>query len=163
MEACVRRSDAVTGLVLSDTADVIGPRDFWDGRIAQVRESGLSAIAESVMERWFGSSYRHNRSAAPGGWANLLAQAPVQGYIGSCYALRDADLSGSVGDIRVPALCVCGSEDASTPPSAVRSLTARLPDANYIEIEGAGHLVPVEKAGEFATVLTRFLEERIGG
>ena len=163
MEACVRQSDAVTGLVLSDTADVIGPREFWDGRIAQVQESGLSAIAESVMERWFGSSYRHKRSAAASGWANLLARAPVQGYIGSCYALRDADLSGSVGDIRVPALCVCGSEDVSTPPSAVRSLAARLPDASYIEIEGAGHLVPVERAGEFATVLNRFVEERIGG
>ena len=162
MEAYVRRPDTVTGLVLSDTADVIGPREFWDGRIAQVRKSGLSAIAESVMERWFGSSYRHNRSAAAGGWANLLARAPVQGYIGSCFALRDADLSGSIGDIRVPALCICGSEDTSTPPSAVRSLRSRLPDANYVEIEGAGHLVPVEEPGEFATVLNRFVEERCG-
>ena len=163
MEACARSPEAVTGLVLSDTADIIGPREFWDRRIAQVRDRGLSAIAGSVMDRWFGSAFRNKRAVEARGWANLLAQSPVQGYLGSCCALRDADLSGSLAGIKVPVLCVCGSEDSSTPPSSVRSLATRLADAEYVEIEGAGHLVPVEKASEFAAVLNRFLEERLGG
>jgi 3-oxoadipate enol-lactonase len=158
MAAAVRRPDLVQGLVLADTADLIGPREFWDTRISQVRADGLEPLAETVMERWFGSSYRREQPVAVRGWTALLARAPVNGYLGSCAALRDADLGGLLGNIRVPAVCICGSEDQSTPTSAVRRLAERLPDATYREIAGAGHLAPVERPDEFASILLRFLE-----
>ena len=162
MEACKRRPDQVRGLVLADTSDAIGPTEFWDGRMREVLESGLAAIAGPVMERWFGASFRRERAVEARGWSNLLERAPRDGYLGSCAALRDTDLSGSLAEIRVPALCVCGSEDASTPPSSVQSLAARLPDAEYVEIHGAGHLAPVERPAEFAAIIRRFLEGRLG-
>ena len=162
MEVCRRRPDAVRGMVLSDTSDVIGPAEFWDGRMLEVRERGLAAIAVPVMERWFGASFRRDRAVEAEGWANLLARAPIEGYLGSCAALRDADLGAHLAELRSPAVCVCGSEDASTTPSAVRSLASRLPDAEYVEIPGAGHLVPVERPSEFANIVNRFLEERLG-
>ncbi len=161
MEASARRPDLVRGLVLADTADVIGPREFWELRMGRVRDSGIEPIAATVMERWFGASFLRDRPVDARGWANLLARASTEGYLGSCAALRDADLSGLVREIDVPALCVCGSEDSSTPPAAVRSLAARLPDARYVEIEGAGHLAPVERPAEFARILVNFVEERL--
>ena len=158
MEAAARRPALVQGLVLADTADVIGPREFWDDRVRQVSEGGLEAIAEAVMERWFGGSYLRDQPVAVRGWTTLLARAPVAGYLGSCAALRNADLSGLLGDIEIPAVCICGSEDLSTPPSAVRSLAQRLPDATYVEIPGAGHLTAVERPAEFGKIVSRFLE-----
>ena len=158
MAAAARRPDLVGGLVLADTADVIGPREFWDGRMRQVCEGGLEPIAEAVMQRWFGSSYRLDQPVAVRGWTTLLARAPVVGYLGSCAALRDADLSGLLGDIGIPAVCICGSEDLSTPTSAVRNLARRLPDATYVEIPGAGHLTPVERPAEFGRIVSQFLE-----
>ena len=162
MEVCRRRPDAVRGMVLSDTSDVIGPREFWDGRMLEVRKGGLASIAGSVVERWFGAPFRRDRPAEAGGWANLLSRTPIEGYLGSCAALRDADLSAHLAGLRCPAICVCGSEDASTTPSAVRRLASRLPDAEYVEIPGAGHLVPVERPSEFANIVCRLLEERLG-
>lgn len=156
MDACVKRPHAIRGLVLADTSDSIGPRPFWDSRMRQVREQGIEPIAESVMERWFGASFRDSRQVEVRGWANLLARAPVEGYLGSCAALRDADLSSSVPRIEAPAVCICGSEDLSTPPATVMSLASRLPRARYVEMEGAGHLTPVERPGEFAEILERF-------
>ena len=129
----------------------------------EVRGKGLGAIAEPVMQRWFGSSFRKTRATEVRGWANLLARAPVDGYLGSCAALRDADLRHVVGRISVPVLCLCGSEDASTPPHAVRSLAASIAGAEYAEISGAGHLTPVERPREFAEVLMGFMEVCIGG
>ena len=158
MEAAARRPDLVQGLVLADTADVIGPREFWDDRTRQVRAGGMEPIAATVMERWFGGSYLRDQPVAVRGWTTLLAQAPVRGYLGSCAALRDAELSGLLGDIEVPAVCICGSEDLSTPPSAVRSLAQRLPNATYVEIPGAGHLTPVERPAEFGRIVLQFLE-----
>lgn len=162
METCRRRPHAVRGMVLSDTADVIGPAEFWDGRMAEVREKGPASIAGPVVERWFGTWYREKRSVQARGWANLLARVPIEGYLGSCAALRDADLGAHLAELQVPAVCVCGSEDASTTPATVRSLASRLPDAEYVEIPGAGHLVPVERPAEFAGIVSQFLEERIG-
>lgn len=157
MAAAARRPDLVRGLVLADTADVIGPREFWDTRMQQIRTGGLEPIAPEVMERWFGGSYLRDELVAVRGWTTLLARAPVAGYLGSCAALRDADLSSLLGEIKIPAVCVCGSEDLSTPPSTVRSLAQRLPDASYVEIPGAGHLAPVERPGEFGRIVLRFL------
>ncbi len=88
MAAAVRRPDLVQGLVLADTADLIGPREFWDTRISQVRAEGLEPLAATVMERWFGSSYRRDQPVAVRGWTALLARAPVNGYLGSCAARR---------------------------------------------------------------------------
>ncbi len=158
MEAAARRPDLVQGLVLADTADVIGPREFWDERMRQVRTGGLEPIAAGVMERWFGGSYLRHQPVAVKGWTTLLLRSPVVGYLGSCAALRDADLSGLLGDIKIPAVCMCGSEDLSTPPSAVRGLAQRLPDATYVEISGAGHLTPVERPAEFGRIVLQFLE-----
>lgn len=157
MAAAVRRPDLVQALVLADTADLIGPREFWDTRISQVRSDGLEPIAPAVMERWFGGAFLRDQPVAARGWATLLARAPVTGYLGSCAALRDADLSGLLDSIEVPAICVCGSEDLSTPTTAVRSLARRLPDASYVEIPGAGHLAPVERPREFGRIVLQFL------
>lgn len=162
MEACLRRPRAVRGLVLSDTCPKIGDTSFWDGRIAQIRRQGVEPIAESVMERWFGASFHRERSVTAAGWANLLKRTPVEGYLGSCSALREADLTDAVPRISAPALCVCGSEDASTTPAEVRALARLLPQAEYAEVEGAGHLVPVERPGQFAGLLNGFLEQQLG-
>ena len=157
MAVAVRRPDLVQGLVLADTADLIGPREFWDNRMGQVRDGGLETIAKGVMQRWFGGAFLRDRPVSVRGWTTLLERAPVAGYLGSCAALRDADLSGLLSEIEVPAVCVCGSEDQSTPPSAVRSLAQRLPDASYVEIPGAGHLTPVESPAEFGRIVLQFL------
>ncbi|MDE0101666.1 MAG: 3-oxoadipate enol-lactonase [Bryobacterales bacterium] len=163
MEIAGRRPDVALGLVLADTATVIGPREFWESRMRQVRDQGLHAIAAEVMRRWFGGSYLRDRPADAHGWSNLLARAPLEGYLGSCAALRDADLGQIAGSIAAPSVCVCGSEDQSTPPAAVRDLAAALPDAAYVELAGAGHLTPVEQPDQFAGVLRSFMEGRLGG
>ena len=162
LDFCDRCPVPVRGLVLADTADVIGPPAIWDERIKRVRAEGLGPIAPSVMQRWFGTSFRQERPDEVCGWANLLRRAPLEGYLGSCAALRDGDLRSTLARIEVPTLCVCGSEDASTTPAEVRSLARRIPGAEYIEVEGAGHMVPVERPEEFADMLVRFMEERLG-
>lgn len=162
LDFCDRYPVPIRGLVLADTAEVIGPQAIWDERMKRVRAEGLASIAPSVMQRWFGTSFRRERRDQVRGWANLLARAPLEGYLGSCAALRDGDLRSAPARIQVPTLCVCGSEDASTTPADMRGLARRIPAAEYIEVEGAGHMVPVERPNDFADILVRFMEERLG-
>ena len=56
----------------------------------------------------------------------MLTRTDVDGYAGTCAALRDADLTESTRALQVPTLLIVGDQDVSTPPDLVRS-TAALP------------------------------------
>jgi len=51
------RPDLVSALVLCSTAARIGTDKIWNDRIAAVREAGLKAIADSVLQRWFSKAF----------------------------------------------------------------------------------------------------------
>jgi 3-oxoadipate enol-lactonase len=53
---------------------------------------------------------------------------------------------------------VAGSEDGSTPPSLVRTLSGLVPGAEYAEIEGAGHLPCLQTPEVFAERVLAFLK-----
>jgi 3-oxoadipate enol-lactonase len=149
----------VRGLILSGTAYRIGTAQSWNSRIEVVESKGMDAIADGVMERWFSGDFCNQRPHDVAGWRNMLTRTPVEGYVGTCAALRDADLTRAVDSIKVPTLCICGSEDGATPPDLVRSLSRQIDGAHFRLIEGAGHLPCVEKPREFADAVTIFLRE----
>lgn len=60
--------------------------------------------------------------------------------------------------ITVPTLVVAGSRDKSTTPESQYTLATWIPDARYELIQGAGHLLQLEKAGDFNRLLQAFLE-----
>lgn len=158
MQAWASAPDRVRGLVLADTDARIGTRSLWEERIQGIRARGIAPFADLILERWFGASFHRAQPAAVRGWKNLLLGASSEGYLGSCAALRDADLCGAAASIQVPALCICGSEDVATPAAAMRELAARIPGARFAELAGAGHLPPVERPCEFALLVADFLE-----
>ena len=55
-----------------------------------------------------------------------------------------ADMGGRVADMELPTLFLCGDQDVITPPDEMRSISQQVVGARYIEIEGAGHLAPLE-------------------
>jgi pimeloyl-ACP methyl ester carboxylesterase len=69
------------------------------------------------------------------------------------------DLTPRLAEITAPALLICGSEDRTAPPEAVRRLTGLLPDARLEVIAGAGHDVAVTHAAEVAELVVAFLSE----
>jgi len=149
----------VKGLVLCDTAAKIGTEEAWDERIDEIRANGLSAIADGIMERWFSSGFRASLPAELRLWRNLLTRTPVEGYVGTCAALRDADMRETVGTLDLPVLCVCGDEDGATPPEVVRELATMIPGATYQEISRSGHLPCVEQPAILANAIAAFISE----
>jgi 3-oxoadipate enol-lactonase len=152
------RPDLVRLLVLCDTAHKIGTPEMWNARIETIRKGGMSAIADGVLERWFGAEFRQTRSADLAGYRNMLVRTPVEGYIGTCAALRDADLTETSRCLTQPTLCLVGEEDRATPPDLVQSLSALIPDASFRTIPGAGHLPCVEQP----RILAGWIESFIG-
>lgn len=154
-----RRPDLVEALVLCDTAHRIGTAELWNARIETVSTKGIGAMADAIMERWFTPAYRVPENADFAGYTNMLTRTTVDGYAGTCAALRDADLTASTGALRLPVLCLVGDQDGSTPPDLVRSMAALIPGARFEVIADAGHIPCVERPAATVRLIEEFLDE----
>jgi 3-oxoadipate enol-lactonase len=151
------RPDLVRAIVLLDTAHRIGTAEMWNARIEAIRSGGIESIADAVMERWFSAQYRASSPEEVAGWRNMLVRTTVDGYAGSCAAIRDADLEREARAITVPTLMLCGSVDLATPPDIVRATADIIPGARFELIEGAGHLPCVEAPEKTAEHIAHFV------
>lgn len=154
-----RRPDLVSALVLCDTAHKIGNDDLWNSRIKAVNEKGIAAIADNILQRWFTRAYHSPDNPDFAGYTAMLTRTPVDGYAGTCAALRDADLTESTRAIKVPTLCIVGDQDGSTPPDLVRELASLIDGALLEIIEDAGHLPCIEQPEKTAELIRTFLRQ----
>ena len=54
------------------------------------------------------------------GFIAMFTRTPVEGYIGTGMAIRDADFRDKACKISVPTICVVGDQDGATPRSGAR-------------------------------------------
>lgn len=153
------RPDLVRALVLCDTAHKIGTAESWNDRIAALEADGIESIADTVLERWFTPSFHRASSAALTGYRNMLIRQPLAGYTGTCAALRDADFTQAATRISVPAICIVGDQDGSTPPDVVLSMARLIPNARYEIIRDAGHIPCVEQPESLVAIILAFIDE----
>ncbi|NIS60402.1 MAG: alpha/beta fold hydrolase [Proteobacteria bacterium] len=77
---------------------------------------------------------------------------------GDFAACNRFDIMDRVGNIQVPTLVVCGSDDLLTPPKYAHFLAEKIEGARLETIDGAGHMVMIEKPDEFNTRVMEFLQ-----
>ncbi len=69
------------------------------------------------------------------------------------------DSSGRAETIHAPTLVLNGTEDRIVTPESARELAQSIPGSRYIEIEGSGHLLFIERSDEFNDTVMGFLDE----
>lgn len=159
MDFAAANPQQVAALVLCDTYPKIGTAEMWNDRINTLRVHGMAALSDTIVARWFAPGYQMQYPAAYRGYGNMLLRMPVEGYAGTCEAIRDADLTDIVGTIQTRTLILCGASDVSTPPVLVRELATMMPDAHYVEVENAGHLPCIENPAAVTTAIHPFLKD----
>ena len=153
----VKRLDQVRAMVLSNTACKIGTKDMWRERIEAVEQSGIEALADATMERWFSRQFRTN--SGPDRWRDLMTSQPKDGYLGCMAAISGTDFYTPTSGLTLPTLAIAGNEDGSTPPDMVRETAELIRGSRFELMRGVGHLPMVEKPEEYANLLTDFLSE----
>jgi len=153
----VKRLDIIRALVLSNTAAKIGNAKLWQDRIDAVQKAGLSAMADTVMERWFSPAFRTSPDVTP--WRDMLIATPVTGYAGVCAAIAGTDFYTPTSGLRLPTLGIAGSEDRATPPDLVRETVDRIPGSEFALMRKVGHLPCVEDPAGYAQLLSGFLKK----
>lgn len=80
---------------------------------------------------------------------------------GDFLACNDFNASERLSEIDKPTLIICGTDDKMTPLRFSHTLQENIKDAKLVKIEGAGHMVGLEKPHEVATALEAFVDELI--
>ena len=153
-----RNPEKIEKLVLCDTRHKIGNAQIWDERIAVVKEKGLTAISDGVMQRWFSEKFRKEEAVKVSGYKNMLERTLPLGYIKTCEAIRDADLTAIAKQIKTPTLCVVGSEDKSTTPEEVKNLADLIDGSKYKVIKDSGHIPCVDNPAALSKLIIDFIK-----
>lgn len=153
------RPDLVRALVLCDTSHKIGTVEMWNARIKAINANGIASMGDAIMERWFTPAYRAPENPDFVGYTAMLTRTTVDGYAGTCAALRDADMTASTRALKMPVLCLVGDQDGATPPELVRSTAELIEGARFEVIPGAGHIPCVEQPEKTIQLIGGFLEE----
>jgi 3-oxoadipate enol-lactonase / 4-carboxymuconolactone decarboxylase len=150
--------ERVTHLVLANTSPQFGTPANWNTRIETVRKSGMAAIVDMAMQRFFSPETLAQKNAYAESIRRLLLATDPIGYAGCCAALRDVDHTDLLRKIKAPTLVIVGDHDVSTPWAGHGEILAR-------EIEGAkavhlptAHVSNLERPRSFTVAVLEFLQ-----
>lgn len=143
--------------ILANTAAHIPPPELWDGRIRFATQNGMAATVEPTIQRWFTRDFIEKSVDTIESVRRMIAATPLQGYVGCCAALRDADQREAIRSITNPVLVIIGRHDPATTPAAGELIAARIPGAKLAVLEAA-HISNIEAADAFTRTVLGFLE-----
>jgi 3-oxoadipate enol-lactonase len=149
-------------VVLAQTSPAFGKPDgdwqknFIDARLGPLdRGETLVTLAPALVKELVGDDpdVRGMDLAR-----NCMAAVPPATYRATMLALMGFDLRHALKNIAVPTLVLSGSKDNNAPAPMMAKMASYIPAATYIEIEGVGHLVNLERPAAFNAALDRFLK-----
>lgn len=112
-------------------------------------------LASALVSSWgHGVTGHIGGNRAPGGWLmgnalKLLEKAPkgvLHNDLAACNAYQNG--MAAAASIRCPTLLISGTDDRMTPASQGAKLAEAIDEVQLVEIDGAGHLMLVEKPDE---------------
>jgi pimeloyl-ACP methyl ester carboxylesterase len=146
----LQMSDRVAGLVLIGTAARLAVNPV----ILNTILNDPVAVAD-LFVRWYWAKETGDRLRALGK-KQLLAIDPQVTY-GDYLACDAFDLTDQLAQITAPTLIIGGEADKMTPFSLSESLAAQISRSTLVKLEGAGHLLHLERPQEVADHITRWL------
>jgi 3-oxoadipate enol-lactonase len=161
----VKHPGTAAAVVLAQTSPAFGKADgdwqksFIEARLGPLdRGETMRSLASRLVNELVGDD------PDAGGMEvarDCMAAVPEASYRASMLALLGFDQRNALKEIKVPTLVVSGSKDNNAPAPMMAKMASYIPSATYLEIEGVGHLVNLERPEIFNAALDRFLRANI--
>jgi 3-oxoadipate enol-lactonase len=130
-------------------------RQFVEARIGPLDEGRTMAqLAAELVPALRGSR------SDPAGVAlaeRVMATVPAATYRQAVQLLTRFDRRAELARIAVPTLVMAGSDDRTAPPTVMSRMAQKIPGAEYVLLEGCGHLGPMAQPDAFNGALLAFL------
>jgi 3-oxoadipate enol-lactonase len=157
--------DIPSAVVLAQTSPAFGKPDgdwqksFIDARLGPLdRGETMASLAPTLVKELVGD----DPDASGMNLArDCMAAVPEATYRATMLALLGFDQRNALKNIAVPTLVLSGSKDNNAPAPMMAKMTTYIPQAEYVELEGVGHLANLERPGEFNAALDQFLRAHV--
>jgi 3-oxoadipate enol-lactonase len=160
-----KNPDIAGAVVLAQTSPAFGKPDgdwqkeFIGARLGPLdRGETMVSLAPSLVKDLVGDDPDASGMALA---RDCMAAVPEATYRATMLALMGFDLRNALKDIAVPTLVLSGSKDKNAPAPMMAKMASYIPAATYIELEGAGHLVNLERPAVFNAALDGFLKANV--
>lgn len=150
-------AERVRATVMANTS-AFSSEDFrtaFEGRVAAVAESGMEAVVESTIERWFTEGYRASGAARLDDVRQMIRTTSVAGYTGCARAIQSLAYLDRLETLDHPVLLIAGAQDPGTPPAGMRLIHEQIGGSAYRALDAA-HLSNIECAPAFTAALKDF-------
>ena len=161
-ELALTEPERVASLALLATTPAFGGRDdsfrqaFLQARLAPL-DAGMSMaeLAQGFVGRIVGSGAAPEVMQAA---IHSMSAIPEATYRAVLHCLVTFNRYAEVERLGQTACLLAGSEDNTAPARTMQKMAARMPQADFHVLEGAGHLLNLEYARECSEVLTSFFQ-----
>jgi 3-oxoadipate enol-lactonase len=157
-----KNPNTAAAVVLAQTSPAFGnaagdwQKNFIEARLGPLdRGETMRTLAPSLVQEIIGDE------PDPAGVElarDCMASVPEATYRVTMLSMLGFDLRAALKTIAVPTLVLSGSKDKNAPAPTMAKMASYIPSAEYIDIEGAGHLVNLERPGAFNAALDQFLK-----
>jgi 3-oxoadipate enol-lactonase len=161
----VKHPGTAAAVVLAQTSPAFGKADgdwqksFIEARLGPLdRGETMRSLAPTLVKDLVGDG------PDAGGMElarDCMAAVPESSYRATMLALLGFDQRNALKEIKVPTLVLSGSKDKNAPAPMMAKMATYIPSATYVELEGIGHLVNLERPEIFNAALDQFLKTSV--
>lgn len=157
-----KHPDIAAAVVLAQTSPAFGKADgdwqkeFIGARLGPLdRGETMVSLAPTLVRELVGDNPDTSGMEIA---RDCMAAVPEASYRASMLALLGFDQRSALKNIAVPTLVLSGSKDKNAPAPMMAKMATYIPSATYVELEGVGHLVNLERPAAFNAALDSFLK-----
>lgn len=160
--AAAERPDLVEGVIASATSSVVGraAAAFYAERIDLFSQASERQVLDAVLDDSRAQLHRDGIDADAIARYRLETIADRRGYLNGARAmagLHEDPLNERLERIEAPVLVISGEYDAFCPWRAAEIMLEHLPNAEYRQLDGVGHLVTDEDSDQVTAVIGGWL------
>lgn len=157
MWALTHAPERIGRAVLANTSAYMGPPDLWNGRIQAAESGGMAALVDATIQRWFPTYFREQAPDVMVRMREMILATPVEGYRGSCFAIREMDQRETIRSIPNPVLVIIGALDPATPSADGQLIAQAIKGSRTLTLDAA-HISNIEQPEAFTKAVIDFLQ-----
>jgi pimeloyl-ACP methyl ester carboxylesterase len=154
LEIALRHPEEVIGLILVAT----GARLRVNKALLQLVDSDFGAAVDHLVANTWGPK------AEPGlVWqaSQLIRSCDPETMHMDFAACNEFDIMAQLGDVTLPTLVLVGTEDRMTPLKFGQYLAENIARAEFVPVEGAGHMLAMEQSQLVGEAIGDFIDRRL--
>jgi 3-oxoadipate enol-lactonase len=158
LQMAIRFPTLASRLVLADcgAAFSLAGREAFANMARAAAANGLSAVTDVAMRRLFAPEFQDSNPELMRVRREAFLRTDPNVFQAACKALAELDLRPNLKSVVAPVLVLVGEHDEATPPPMSRELSAGLPNARLVVLDGCAHVPQLQKPKAFLEAINCF-------